>query len=137
MAAAASGLGRSMNTRERRKRTSPSSARTEPGPTRDGFLTAAEIYDLQLHADLVVLSACRSAAGGVAGDAIATFTRAFLYAGTASLISSVWDVADEPTNRLVPAFYRAWLGGADKAAALRSAQLQLLADLRGGRVRVG
>jgi CHAT domain-containing protein/tetratricopeptide (TPR) repeat protein len=102
----------------------------------DGVLTAAEIYGLRLHADLIVLSACQSAAGGVAGDAIATFTRAFLYAGTASLLASVWDVADEPTNQLLPAFYRAWLGGADKAAALRRAQLQLLADLRGGRVRV-
>jgi CHAT domain-containing protein len=38
--------------------------------------------------------------------------------------------------RLLPAFYRAWLGGADKAAALRTAQLQLLADLRAGRVTV-
>lgn len=102
----------------------------------DGRLTAAEIYELRLHADLIVLSACRSAAGGVAGDAIAAFTRAFLYAGTATLVASVWDVADEPTNRLVPAFYRAWLDGAEKAAALRSAQLHLLEDLRAGRVKV-
>jgi CHAT domain-containing protein len=102
----------------------------------DGRLTAAEIYELRLHADLIVLSACRSAAGGVAGDAIAAFTRAFLYAGTATLVASVWDVADEPTNRLVPAFYRAWLDGAEKAAALRSAQLHLLQDLRAGRVKV-
>jgi len=49
---------------------------------------------------------------------------------------SLWDVADEPTNRLIPDFYRAWLGGASKARALRTAQLRLLADLRAGRVRV-
>jgi CHAT domain-containing protein/tetratricopeptide (TPR) repeat protein len=106
------------------------------GPAEDGVLTAEEVYGLSLEADLVVLSACRSAAGTVAGDGIATFARAFLYAGTASLVASLWDVADEPTNRLVPAFYRAWRGGADKAAALRKAQLQLLADLRAGRVQV-
>jgi CHAT domain-containing protein len=84
----------------------------------------------------VVLSACRSASGTIAGDGVATFARAFLYAGAASLIASVWEVADEPADRLLPDFYRAWLGGASKAAALRDAQLRLLRDLRGGRVRV-
>jgi CHAT domain-containing protein len=108
------------------------------GPDRvaDGVLTAEEVYGLRLRADLVVLSACRSAAGAVRGDAMATFARAFLYAGTASLVASLWDVADEPTNRLVPAFYRSWLRGADKATALRRAQLQLLSELRAGTVRV-
>lgn len=102
----------------------------------DGVLTAQDVYGLNLAADLVVLSACRSASGTVAGDGVATFARAFLYAGSASLIASVWDVADEPSNRLMPDFYRAWLGGATKAAALRQAQLRLLSDLRRGRVRV-
>lgn len=102
----------------------------------DGVLTAQDVYGLNLPADLVVLSACRSASGTVAGDGVATFARAFLYSGAASLIASVWEVADEPSNRLLPAFYRDWLGGATKAAALRQAQLRLLADLRGGRVRV-
>ena len=102
----------------------------------DGALTAKDVYGLKLPADLVVLSSCRSASGTIAGDGVATFARAFLYAGAASLIASVWEVADEPANRLLPPFYRAWLGGATKAAALREAQLRLLADLRAGRVRV-
>ena len=51
-------------------------------------------------------------------------------------IASVWDVADEPSNRLMPDFYQAWVGGATKAAALRQAQLRLLADLRRGQMRV-
>lgn len=102
----------------------------------DGLLTAQEVYGLRLRADLVVLSGCRSAGGIVTGDGIATFARAFLYAGTSSFVASVWDVADQPTNRLLQDFYRAWLGGATKAVALRRAQLQLLADLRAGRVRV-
>jgi CHAT domain-containing protein len=106
------------------------------GRSGDGLLTAEEIYGLDLDADLVVLSACRSAGGRVTGDGIATFARAFIYAGTPSLVASLWDVADEPTNRLLPDFYRAWLGGASKARALRSAQLRLLRDLRANKVQV-
>jgi CHAT domain-containing protein/tetratricopeptide (TPR) repeat protein len=102
----------------------------------DGLLTAQEIYKLRLDADLVVLSACRSASGRVTGDGIATFARAFIYAGAPSIVASLWDVADEPTNRLVPEFYRVWLRGASKARALRTAQLRLLTDLRAGKVHV-
>jgi CHAT domain-containing protein/tetratricopeptide (TPR) repeat protein len=102
----------------------------------DGMLTAEEIYGLSLDADLVVLSACRSAGGRVTGDGIATFARAFIYAGVPSLVASMWDVADEPTNRLLPGFYRTWLGGATKARALRRAQLDLLNELRTGKVQL-
>jgi len=106
------------------------------GSTSDGLLTSQEVYGLDLHADLVVLSACRSAGGSVTGDGISAFARAFIYAGTASLVASLWDVADEPTNRLLPDFYRAWLGGESKSRALRGAQLRLLRDLRAGRVTI-
>ncbi len=105
-------------------------------PGGDGLLTASEIYGLNLDSDLVVLSACRSAGGRITGDGIAAFTRAFMYAGAPSLVASLWDVADEPTSRLLPAFYRAWFAGASKASALRRAQLKLLADLRAGQVRI-
>ncbi len=101
-----------------------------------GLLTAQDVYGLRLDADLVVLSACRSGGGPVTGDGIATFARAFMYAGAPSLVVSLWDVADEPTSRLLPAFYEAWFGRASKATSLRRAQLQLLADLRAGTVRV-
>ena len=102
----------------------------------DGVLTAKEIYRLQIRADLVVLSACRAAAGRVTGDGIAAFARSFIYAGVPTVVASVWDVADEPTNRLLPQFYRTWLSGATKARALRTAQLSLLRDLRAGRIRI-
>ena len=102
----------------------------------DGQLTTDEIYGLHLNATLVVLSACRSGGGLVTGDGIAGLARAFFYAGTPSVIVSVWDVADQPTNRLLPAFYRQWLKGSDKAAALRSAQLALIRSLRAGEVKV-
>jgi CHAT domain-containing protein len=103
---------------------------------RDGLLTAQEVYGWHLEADMIVLSACRSAGGRVTGDGVATFARAFIYAGTPTLVASLWDVADEPANRLLPGFYRAWLGGQSKARALRSAQLQLLRDLRAGKVQL-
>jgi CHAT domain-containing protein len=107
-----------------------------PVPDRaDGLLTAGEIYDLKLDADLVVLSACQSG-GAVTGDGIATFARAFIHAGTPSLIVSQWDVPDEPTSDLLAGFYRAWLGGQGKARALRTAQLQILRGLREGRIRI-
>ena len=82
----------------------------------NGLLTSQEVYGLDLNADLVVLSACRSAGGRVTGDGISAFARAFIYAGTASLVASLWDVADEPTNRLLPDFYRTWLAENRRAA---------------------
>jgi CHAT domain-containing protein/tetratricopeptide (TPR) repeat protein len=107
-----------------------------PGDRHDGQLTAQEIYGLELDADLVVLSACRSGGGAIGSDGVAALARAFIYAGAASLVVSVWDVVDAPTSVLLPAFYRAWLGGADKDRALRGAQLRLIADLRAGRIKV-
>jgi CHAT domain-containing protein/tetratricopeptide (TPR) repeat protein len=107
-----------------------------PGADRsDGLLTAREIYDLRLDADLVVLSACQSG-GAVTGDGIATFARAFIHAGTPALIVSQWDVPDEPTSNLLAGFYRSWLAGQSKARALRAAQLDVLRGLRQGRIRI-
>jgi tetratricopeptide (TPR) repeat protein len=111
--------------------------RTNAADADDGRLTAAKIYELNLHADLVVLSACRTALGELSGEGIAGLTRAFLSAGSASVMATMWDVADEPTYRLVPQFYRSRTRGQSKAEALRSAQLRLLADLRAGRVKLG
>jgi CHAT domain-containing protein len=108
-----------------------------PGKEQDGRFTAQEIYGLHLQSDLVVLSACRSGLGQVSGDGIIGLTRAFLYAGTPSVIASLWDVADEPTYRLISSFYRSWLQGAGKSASLRSAQLALLRALRAGQIKVG
>jgi CHAT domain-containing protein/tetratricopeptide (TPR) repeat protein len=110
-------------------------ARSDSSPA-SGELTPDKIYALALRANLVVLGACRSGGGQPSGDGIAALARAFFYAGTPSVMVSVWNVADEPANRLLPAFYRAWIGGADKASALRTAQLHLIADLRAGRVIV-
>ncbi|HEX2454055.1 MAG TPA: CHAT domain-containing protein [Vicinamibacterales bacterium] len=102
----------------------------------DGRLTAREIYGIQLNADLVVLSACRTGLGAVSGDGVIGLARAFLYAGTPSVIATLWDVADEPAARLMPNLYRSLKRVPDTAQALRRAQLTLLNDLRNGRVKV-
>jgi CHAT domain-containing protein/tetratricopeptide (TPR) repeat protein len=103
-------------------------------PATDGRLTTADIYDLELDAELVVLSACRSAQGPVTGDGVLGMTRAFMYAGAPSVIATLWDVADQTGAELMPAFYRSWRRGDAKSVALRDAQLQLLRRLRAGRV---
>jgi CHAT domain-containing protein len=110
--------------------------RSALGVEDDGRLTADEIYGLDLRADIVVLSACRTALGEISGDGIAGLTRAFFYAGASSVVATMWDVADEPTVHLMPEFYRLLVRGRDKARSLRGAQLKLLADLRAGRIKI-
>ncbi len=97
-------------------------------------LTAGEIYDLNTKPSLVVLSACRSAAGQVSADGVLGLTRAFFYAGAASIIASVWEVPDQTAPRLAAALYRGLEKGQARSLALRSAQLSLLQDLRSGKV---
>lgn len=82
------------------------------------------------------MSVCRSGRGKVTGDGVVGLTRSFVYAGAPSVVATLWDVADEPTRRLVPEFYRGCLRHARPGRALRTAQLRLLSDLRAGRVRL-
>jgi CHAT domain-containing protein len=110
--------------------------RAAVGDGGDGRLTAAEIYDLQVAADLVVLSACRSGGGRTTGDGMAGFTRAFISAGARTVVASLWDAPDETARRLMSRFYRQFARGQAGAEALRAAQLALLADLRAGKVSV-
>jgi CHAT domain-containing protein len=91
----------------------------------DGMLTVGELYDLYLPADLVTLSACETALGKVAnGDDVVGFTRGFLYAGTSSIVSSLWKVDDKATSILMQQFYES-LKETDKRSALRIAQLKV------------
>jgi CHAT domain-containing protein/Tfp pilus assembly protein PilF len=104
-----------------------------PDTKNDGYLTVHEIYnlDLSLKTSLVVLSSCQSLVGNVinsgnfiqAGDEIEGFSRAFIYSGTPSLISSLWIVDDESTGYLMQRFYTYLLEGSSKAEALKKAQL--------------
>ena len=102
----------------------------------DGRLTAAEVYDLRLDADLVVLTACRTADGPVSGDGVLGFTRALTAAGARRVVASLWDVPDGPTSELVRQFYRRRERAVATSAALRDAQLWMLRRLRAGQVSV-
>jgi CHAT domain-containing protein len=97
----------------------------------DGVLRSHEIFDLDLSADLVVLSACETGLGmRLSGEGIVGLARAFFYAGASSLVVSLWNVADVSTSDLMTAFYRRLPPGADdadKAEALRQAKLDLIA----------
>ncbi len=97
-------------------------------------LTAGEIYNLRLNADLVLLSACRGGSGKVSSDGLLGLTRAFFYAGTSSVIAPVWDIADAPTVELMAEFYRRYRQSGNKSTALRHAQLRLLSMLRAGKL---
>lgn len=110
--------------------------RRSAAPADDGRLSVREIYELKLHADLVVLSACRTAGGPITGDGIVGMSRAFFYAGASRVLVTLWDVADAPTERLIARFYSHTSRGLATRDALRAAQLDLLGALRKGRVRV-
>jgi CHAT domain-containing protein len=100
------------------------------GSREDGLLSASEIFNLDLKADLVVLSACRTGLGKlVRGEGMVGLTRAFMYAGTPAVMVSLWSVSDISTATLMREFYRDLLKkGFSKTEALRNAQLSLLED---------
>jgi tetratricopeptide (TPR) repeat protein len=102
----------------------------------DGPLTATDVFNLQLKASLVTLSACQSGASMIGGgDELVGFSRAFLYAGAASLLLSLWRVEDQATAHLMDRFYRGLLEGQRKPAALRQAQLAFLSGEEGDSYR--
>ncbi len=94
-----------------------------PSTQDDGLLTAAEILDLQLNAELVVLSACDTGRGRITGDGVVGLSRSFISAGVPSIIVSLWQVPDAPTASLMTQFYQNFSSNPDKAQALRSAML--------------
>ncbi len=98
------------------------------GRPRDGGLYMHEIYGLELPAELVVLSACRTALGEqVRGEGLVGLTRAFMYAGATSVVVSLWEVNDRATAELMRYFYQGMLAeGLSPAAALRRAQRAML-----------
>lgn len=104
---------------------------------RDGLWTAREVFPIALRAELVTLSACNTALGQISGDGVAGLSRAFLAAGSPSVLASLWRVADVAGRFQMERFYRALRSnGGNKAAALRQAQLETLGSLRAKRLRI-
>jgi CHAT domain-containing protein len=100
------------------------------GSGEDGLLQATEIFKLKLNADLVVLSACQTGLGKlVRGEGMVGLTRAFMYAGTPSVVVSLWSVSDMSTAALMGEFYKNLIKNKlSKTASLRNAQLALIND---------
>lgn len=94
-----------------------------PSGKDNGLLTAEEILNLNLNAELVVLSACATGRGRITGDGIIGLSRAWLSAGASSAIVSLWFVPDAPTATLMTEFYQRFQQNPDKAQALRNAML--------------
>ena len=91
----------------------------------DGSLTTDELYNLELDADMVTLSACETGLGTVlSGDDVVGLTRGFLYAGASNIVASLWQVDDDATTLLMQNFYRRLDTGEPKRHALRHAQLE-------------
>ncbi len=97
------------------------------GNPQDGFLRLNDIYNLNLPADLIVLSSCETGLGKVIkGEGLIGLTRGFMYAGASRVVASLWNVSDVATAQLMGNFYRAM--EKDKlppAAALRTAQIAM------------
>ncbi|HEY4575140.1 MAG TPA: CHAT domain-containing protein, partial [Thermoanaerobaculia bacterium] len=102
----------------------------------DGSLQVDDIFNLELSSDLVVLSACQTAGKVVTGEGLVGLTRAFLYAGTPSVMVTLWQAVDTSARDLMVQLYTNLGRQGDKAEALRQAKLTLIATGRrtGGRL---
>ena len=99
----------------------------EKGKQQNGFLELEDIYNLNLPAELVVLSACETGLGKqVQGEGLVGLTRGFMYAGASRVMASLWKVDDVATAELMGRFYKAMeRDGMRPAAALRQAQIEM------------
>ncbi|MBD1828107.1 CHAT domain-containing protein [Microcoleus vaginatus GB1-A2] len=100
----------------------------EKGTFQNGYLRLNDIFNLNLPAELVVLSACQTGLGkDIKGEGLVGLTRGFMYAGAPRVVVSLWSVEDQVTSELMTRFYKKMLQ--DKlapAAALRAAQIEVL-----------
>ena len=99
--------------------------------TSDGLLSASEILDLKLDADLVVLSACDTGGPGAStgGESLSGLARAFFYAGARSMLVTHWSIPDQPTVDLMIGTFRGLQSSnLTLAEALRKSQMALIAD---------
>jgi CHAT domain-containing protein len=99
----------------------------EQGKPQNGFLRLHDVFNLNLPAELVVLSACETGLGEeVKGEGLVGLTRGFMYAGSPRVVVSLWSVDDEATSQLMVKFYKKMLqDGLKPAAALRAAQIEM------------
>ena len=99
----------------------------------DGILQMHEIWNLSLNTKLVVLSACDTGLGKlVSGEGMISMMRSFFYAGTKSVVVSLWKVDDHSTADLMKEFYVQMNGGKNPAESLRQAKLNIIQKAKSG-----
>ncbi len=100
---------------------------SQNGNTTENLLYVADLYNLQLDADLVTLSACESGIGDLKrGEGFLSLARGFFYSGAASIASTLWKINDASTTTLMSGFYKNLSQGDSKDIALQKAQVQFL-----------
>ncbi|MBZ5525713.1 MAG: CHAT domain-containing protein [Acidobacteriia bacterium] len=102
------------------------------GRPQEGFLQLQDIYNMDVPAELVVLSACETGLGReISGEGLVGLTRGFMHAGASRVVASLWKVSDLATEKLMTAFYTAMeRDGMSPAAALHFAQLRIMKQKR-------
>jgi CHAT domain-containing protein len=102
---------------------------SQNGKPMEDLLYVADLYNLQLDADLVTLSACESGLGDLKrGEGFMSLSRGFFYSGAASIASTLWKINDASTTSLMNGFYKNLSQGKSKDAALQHAQIAFLQD---------
>ena len=104
----------------------------QKGKPQNGFLRLYDVYNMNLKADLVVLSACQTALGrDIKGEGLIGLTRAFMYGGAPRVVASLWQADDRGTAVFMSRFYEGLLSrGLSAPAALRNAQVSMWQDKR-------
>jgi CHAT domain-containing protein len=93
----------------------------------DGYLHAYEIYELDLRAQLAVLTACETGTGSNDGEGVRSLGYGFAYAGCPSLVMSLWNIDEQVSSAIIKRFYELLADGLPKHVALRQAKLDHLA----------
>lgn len=96
-------------------------------PKEDGWLTTADIYNMNLNARLTTLSACNTGSGELRkGEGVMSLARGFIYAGCPSILMSLWEVEDQSGTEIINLFYKNLRKGKTKDQALRLAKIEYL-----------
>ena len=97
-----------------------------PSNGENGLLTAEEIFDMKLSAELVVVSACETGVGEITSEGVIGLSRSLVAAGVPSVMVSLWSIPDDKTTELMTDFYQNLKSTGDKAQALRQAMLTMI-----------
>ena len=93
----------------------------------DGFLYTRELFNMAIHTELAILSACNTGYGAlIPGENLMSFSRGFAYAGCPSMVTSLWEQSDAPTAKILESFYRYLGEGLSKDRALQQAKVDYL-----------